>query len=58
VYSTYLGGSNDEEAFGLALDANGNAYIAGLTFSFSDSPPRALNNLNSGAEFQTLSSQK
>lgn len=37
IYSTYYGGSDDEEAFGLALDAEGNGYLAGRTISF-DSP--------------------
>jgi hypothetical protein len=32
-YSTYLGGTTDDLAFGLALDAAGNAYLAGQTFS-------------------------
>jgi hypothetical protein len=33
VYATYLGGNNDDEAFGVAVDGSGNAYIAGDTFS-------------------------
>jgi hypothetical protein len=33
VYSTYLGGSNTEYAFGLAVDGGGNAYITGQTES-------------------------
>jgi len=38
VYSTYLGGSVDEvpyvlEGNGIALDANGNAYVTGTTYS-------------------------
>lgn len=33
VYSTYLGGSNSDYAFGLAVDASGNAYVTGLTDS-------------------------
>jgi hypothetical protein len=33
VYSTYLGGSNDDGAVGIALDALGNAYVTGLTLS-------------------------
>lgn len=32
-YSTCLGGSSDEEAFGVAVDASGNAYITGITQS-------------------------
>jgi hypothetical protein len=33
IYSTYLGGSDSDYAFGLAVDASGNAYVTGLTKS-------------------------
>jgi hypothetical protein len=33
VYATYLGGNNDDEAFGITVDGSGNAYVAGDTFS-------------------------
>jgi len=33
LYSTYLGGSQSDRAFNLAVDAEGNAYIAGRTES-------------------------
>lgn len=33
VYSTYLGGREDDFGFGLAVDAGGNAYVTGLTAS-------------------------
>lgn len=33
VYSTYLGGSSDDVAYGMALDAVGNVLVAGQTFS-------------------------
>jgi uncharacterized protein (TIGR03437 family) len=29
IYSTYLGGPNDDGAYGLALDSSGNAYVTG-----------------------------
>jgi hypothetical protein len=32
-YSTYLGGSNDEEAYGIAMDKNNGIYICGVTSS-------------------------
>ena len=31
VYSTYLGGSGDEMAYGITADSSGNAYLAGYT---------------------------
>ena len=33
IYSTYLGGSNDDVGFGIAVDTLGNAYVNGYTFS-------------------------
>ena len=41
-YSTYFGGSRQDYAYGLAVDANSNAYLVGSTYSL-DFP------LNSGA---------
>jgi hypothetical protein len=37
VYSTYLGGSSSDYAYGVAVDPGGNAYITGQTYS-SDFP--------------------
>jgi hypothetical protein len=33
IYSTYLGGANDDQARGVAIDSAGNAYLAGRTSS-------------------------
>ena len=33
VYSTYMGGQHDDEAFGLTLDTAGNAYVTGYSAS-------------------------
>jgi hypothetical protein len=33
VYATYLGGSNGDEAYGIAVDGQGQAYVAGYTGS-------------------------
>jgi hypothetical protein len=33
IYSTYLGGMDDDNAAGLALDLQGNAYVTGITVS-------------------------
>jgi uncharacterized protein (TIGR03437 family) len=38
VWSTYLGGSQSDGAYAIALDGGGNIYIAGVTESGSDFP--------------------
>lgn len=57
VYCTYLGGSSDDVAYGIAVDAAGNAYVGGWTFS-SDFPVtkgafQTMNHDANGAGFVT-----
>jgi hypothetical protein len=47
VYSTYLGGSGDEQPAGIAVDTAGNVYVAGYTDS-TDFPLAALGTLPAG----------
>ncbi len=39
VYCGYAGGSGDDESYGIAVDASGNAYITGFTNSHEDTFP-------------------
>src|SRR5262249_48792875 len=39
VYATYLGGSTSDEGYGIAVDAQGNAYVTGAT---DGGPPSAF----------------
>ncbi|QQS48371.1 MAG: SBBP repeat-containing protein [Acidobacteriota bacterium] len=48
VYSTYLGGSAVDVAYGIALDANLNAYVTGHTFSTDFNIFNALQSTNRG----------
>jgi len=42
VYSTFVGGSADDAAYSIAVDASGNASIAGDTDSTNFPRPRTL----------------
>lgn len=49
-YSTYLGGSLDDEGYGIAVDTAGNAYVAGTTASPNfPTTTGALQTTNNGA---------
>jgi hypothetical protein len=49
VYSTYIGGSDGEEGYGIAVDGSGNAYVTGRTFSPDyDVTPGAFQTTNGG----------
>ena len=48
IYSTYLGGATDDQANGIAVDASGNAYIAGFTNSVNFHTMGPLQPANAG----------
>jgi hypothetical protein len=50
VYSTYLGGTQDDGASGIALDAAGNVYVSGATLSASFPTVNAFQACGSGGE--------
>jgi len=50
VYSTYLGGSTNDEAIAIAVDAAGSAYVAGFTSSTNFPTVNALQATNAGLD--------
>lgn len=48
-YSTYLGGSDEEIGYGIAVDSNSNAYVTGLTYSADFPVLNALQSSYGGA---------
>jgi photosystem II stability/assembly factor-like uncharacterized protein len=54
VYSTYLGGSSTDTASGIGVDATGNAYVTGTTFSTDFPTANPLQPVNaSGPAFKS-----
>lgn len=49
-YSSYLGGGNDDQAFGIAVDAAGRAYLRGWTASTDFPPVNALDATFNGGD--------
>src|SRR5205807_1699065 len=48
VYSTFLGGSGDDAILSVAVDAAGNAYVAGATYSTNLSVSLGASGVNHG----------
>ena len=48
VYSTYIGGFGQDAVYGLAVDANGSAYVAGVTSSANFPVQNSLQSYNGG----------
>jgi Beta-propeller repeat len=48
IYSTYLGGSGDDQGSGIVVDKQGNAYVTGITSSTNFPTANALQATNGG----------
>ncbi|HXR04409.1 MAG TPA: SBBP repeat-containing protein, partial [Verrucomicrobiae bacterium] len=48
VYSTFLGGTNNDQAYAIAADNNGNAYVTGWTVSTNFPNTVTITNLQNG----------
>ncbi|TMG76740.1 MAG: hypothetical protein E6H75_07765, partial [Betaproteobacteria bacterium] len=55
-YSTYLGGSQDDYGWGIAVDALGNAYATGIVSANFPTTPGAFNTECAGAAFSGCTS--
>ena len=49
LYSTYVGGSGDDEGIGIGIDSNGNAYVTGFTSSSDFPMVQAINSTFGGS---------
>src|SRR5205807_1572641 len=55
IYSTYLGGSGEEEGQGIAVDSAGNAYMAGVTGATNfPTTPGAFQTANGGNDVASI----
>ncbi|HKP05284.1 MAG TPA: SBBP repeat-containing protein [Chthoniobacterales bacterium] len=48
IYSTYLGGSDDDQGAGIAVDSGGNAYVTGTTHSTNFPTANAIQSTSGG----------
>jgi hypothetical protein len=56
VFSTYIGGTGNEEGHDIAIDGNGNSYITGHTFSTDFPAVNALQNV-SGTGWEAIAAK-
>jgi len=52
AWSSYLGGSNDDEGLGIGVDAAGNCYIAGCTMSADFPTPGGFDTTFGGGQYE------
>ena len=50
LYSTFFGGSSQDQAFGIALDSNNNFYVVGITYSLDFPTINAYKSTSSGSQ--------
>jgi uncharacterized protein (TIGR03437 family) len=53
-FSTFFGGVGSDEGFGIAVDAAGNAYVTGTTYSNNFNTFAPLQTINRGGKFDTF----
>jgi hypothetical protein len=55
VYSTYIGGSNEDKGYAIAVDGSGNAYVTGRTYSTNyDVTPGAFHTTYGGGYYDVF----